>query len=70
VREIKNHPLVEEWEVIPSKNSVRVNFSGKPEDSADLLRSLVSTGIPITEFHCTQEDLETIFLKLGHKQAS
>ncbi|MCW9680944.1 ABC transporter ATP-binding protein [Dolichospermum planctonicum UHCC 0167] len=70
VREIKNHPLVEEWEVILSKNSVRVNFSGKPEDSADLLRSLVSTGIPITEFHCTQEDLETIFLKLGHKQAS
>jgi ABC-2 type transport system ATP-binding protein len=70
VREIKNHPLVEEWEVIPSKNSVRVNFSGKPEDAADLLRSLVSIGIPITEFHCTQEDLETIFLKLGHKQAS
>ncbi|WP_071188723.1 ABC transporter ATP-binding protein [Trichormus sp. NMC-1] len=70
VRELKNHPLVEEWEVIPSKNSVRVNFSGKEEDCADLLRSLVSTGIPLTDFHCTQEDLETIFLKLGHKQAS
>jgi ABC-2 type transport system ATP-binding protein len=49
---------------------VRVIFSGKPEDYADLLRSLVSAKIPITEFHCTQEDLETIFLKLGHKQAS
>lgn len=70
VRELKNHPLVEEWEVIPSKNSVRVNFSGKEEDCADLLRSLISTGIPLTDFHCTQEDLETIFLKLGHKQAS
>ncbi|BAZ87548.1 ABC transporter ATP-binding protein [Dolichospermum compactum] len=70
VSELKNHPLVEEWELILSRNSVRVNFSGKPEDSADLLRSLVSAGIPLTEFHCTQEDLETIFLKLGHKQAS
>jgi ABC-2 type transport system ATP-binding protein len=49
---------------------VRVNFSGKQEDCADLLRSLVKAGVPLTDFHCTQEDLETIFLKLGHKQAS
>ncbi|MBD2384068.1 ABC transporter ATP-binding protein [Cylindrospermum sp. FACHB-282] len=70
VAELKNQPLVEEWEVIPSKNSVRVNFSGKQEDSAELLRSLISAGIPLTNFHCTQEDLESIFLKLGHKQAS
>lgn len=70
VREIKNYPFVEEWEVIHSKNSVRVNFSGTQEETAELLRSLISTGIPLTDFHCTQEDLETIFLKLGHKQAS
>jgi ABC-2 type transport system ATP-binding protein len=70
VDELKNHPFVQEWEVITGKNSVRVNFSGKQEDSADLLRALVSAGIPLTEFHPTQEDLETIFLKLGHKQAS
>jgi ABC-2 type transport system ATP-binding protein len=70
VSALKNHPLVEAWEVISAKNSVLVNFSGKEEDSADLLRSLISTGIPLTNFHCTQEDLETIFLKLGHQQAS
>ncbi|MEA5550424.1 ABC transporter ATP-binding protein [Anabaena cylindrica UHCC 0172] len=70
VSEIKNYPLVEEWEVIPGNNSLRVNFSGTQEDCAELLRSLISTGIPLTNFHCTQEDLETIFLKLGHKQAS
>lgn len=69
-REIKKHPQVEEWEVIPEKNSLRVNFLGGDEDSAELLRLLVAEGIPIKEFHCTQEDLETIFLKLGHKQAS
>lgn len=70
VSELKNHPLVEEWEVIHNQNSVRVNFSGTQEETAELLRSLISTGIPLTNFHCTQEDLETIFLKLGHKQAS
>ncbi|ACK66269.1 ABC transporter related [Rippkaea orientalis PCC 8801] len=69
-RELKHHPKVEEWEVIPEKNSLRVNFSGGDEESADLLRSLIHQGLPIREFHCTQEDLETIFLKLGHKQVS
>jgi ABC-2 type transport system ATP-binding protein len=70
VREVKHHSLVEEVEVITGQNSVRVNFSGKQEDSVELLRSLISAGIPLTNFHPTQEDLETIFLKLGHKQAS
>jgi ABC-2 type transport system ATP-binding protein len=70
INELKNQSLVEELQVISGKNSVRLNFSGKEEDSAELLRSLIHSGIPITDFHCTQEDLETIFLKLGHKQAS
>lgn len=70
IAKVKNHPLVEELAVISDKNRVRVNFSGTQEDCAELLRSLVSDGIPLTDFHCTQEDLETIFLKLGHKQAS
>ena len=68
--ELKNNSCVQEWEIMSVKNSVRVNFSGKQEDCADLLRSLIQANIPVSEFHCTQEDLETIFLKLGHKQAS
>ncbi|WP_315790298.1 ABC transporter ATP-binding protein [Fischerella sp. JS2] len=68
--ELKNNSFVQEWEIMSVKNSVRVNFSGKQEDCADLLRSLIQANIPVSEFHCTQEDLETIFLKLGHKQAS
>ena len=68
--ELKHHSLVEEWEVLPDKNSLQVYFSGNQEDSANLLRSIITAGIPLTEFHCTAEDLETIFLKLGHKQAS
>ena len=68
--ELKNHPLVEDWEVLPGQERLRVYFAGTREDCALLLRSLVSLGIPLSEFYCTQEDLETIFLKLGHKQAS
>lgn len=70
VSELRNHHYVEDLEKLPDKNSVRVNFSGNQEDVAELLRSLILSGIPITDFHCTQEDLESIFLKLGHKQAS
>lgn len=69
VAELKNHPLVEDCQVVEGQRAC-VHFAGKPEDRAQLLRSLVISGIPITEFHCTQEDLETIFLKLGHQQAS
>jgi ABC-2 type transport system ATP-binding protein len=68
--ELKNYPLVQEIEPILGKNQIRVDFTGNPEESAMLLRSLVEAGIPLTEFHCTQEDLETIFLKLGHQQVS
>lgn len=68
--ELRNHSQVEEWEEMPDPQSLRVYFSGTAEDNANLLRALVEAGIPLREFHCTQEDLETIFLKLGHKQAS
>lgn len=68
--ELKNFPWVESWEIIPETQQVCVEFSGSPEDAANLLRELVMANIPLTEFHCAQEDLETIFLKMGHKQAS
>jgi len=70
IAELKNHSWVAGWEVLPGTQNLRVNFSGSPENCAMLLRSLITAGIPLTEFHCTQEDLETIFLKLGHQQAS
>jgi ABC-2 type transport system ATP-binding protein len=68
--ELKSYPKVEGFEPIVGTDQLRVHFSGSPAESAELLRSLVTAGIPLTEFHCTQEDLETIFLKLGHQQAS
>lgn len=68
--ELKNNPLVEDWEILPEPGRMRIHFSGGQEDCAQLLQSLVNAGIPLTEFQCSQEDLETIFLKLGHQQAS
>ncbi|HEY9618339.1 MAG TPA: ABC transporter ATP-binding protein [Microcoleaceae cyanobacterium] len=68
--ELKNCPHIEGMEVLTGTAKVRVHFSGTSEDSAELLRSLIHAGIPLTEFQPTQENLETIFLKLGHQQAS
>jgi ABC-2 type transport system ATP-binding protein len=68
--ELKHCYWVENWEVIPDTRQVKVHFSGSEEDAANLLRSLITSHIPISEFHCTQEDLESIFLKLGYQQAS
>ena len=67
--ELSKNPLVQEWQSL-TENSLRVNFSGGAEDSANLLRSLIAANIPLTGFHCQEEDLESIFLKLGHQQAS
>ncbi len=69
-RELRKNPLVKEWEVIPGSNRLKVNFAGGEWESAELLRTLVTAGISLTEFQYTQEDLETIFFKLGHQQAS
>ena len=68
--ELKNNPLVEGWENLKKDNTLKVNFSGTPEDSSVLLKQLINQEIPVSEFHCTTEDLETIFLKMGHQQVS
>ncbi|WP_229640459.1 ABC transporter ATP-binding protein [Waterburya agarophytonicola] len=67
---LRQNAFVETWEMMPERDRLKVNFTGEKQDCADLLRSLILADIPLTEFHCIQEDLETIFLKLGHQQAS
>jgi ABC-2 type transport system ATP-binding protein len=70
VKVLKHYPGVSDWEILVKTQQVQVAFSGGLEEQAELLRSLVSQGIPIHEFHCVQEDLESIFLRLGHQQTS
>lgn len=68
--ELQQHAHIDGMEVIPGTQRLKVYFSGDTSASVTLLRSLIEAGIPLTEFHPTQEDLESIFLKLGHQQAS
>ncbi|MBW4691446.1 MAG: ABC transporter ATP-binding protein [Lyngbya sp. HA4199-MV5] len=68
--ELSHCPQVDGVEVLPDTQNLCVHFSGGVEEAADLLRSLINAGIPITEFHRTQESLESIFLKMGHQQTS
>jgi ABC-2 type transport system ATP-binding protein len=67
---LKGHTLVSKIEAIVGINQVRVGFGGTEADAAELLRSLIHAEIPINNFQCIQEDLETIFLKLGHNRTS
>ena len=70
ITELKQASSVTAWKRMESSQSLRLEFSGDMAASAELLRSLIEAGIPITEFHRQQEDLESIFLKLGHQQVS
>jgi ABC-2 type transport system ATP-binding protein len=69
-RELKYHHLVEEIETNIGTNQVKISFSGTEPEAAELLKALIHAGIPLTNFQCIQEDLESIFLKMGHQQAS
>jgi ABC-2 type transport system ATP-binding protein len=69
LQQLSHHPLVNSWEVI-DHHRLKIDFQGGASDGAELLRSLILADIPLTEFHPSQEDLESIFLKLGHQQTS
>jgi len=70
VAKLENRPGIEWVEVVAGQSTICAHFAGDQTICAELLRSLIQDGIPITGFHRTQEDLETIFLKLGHQQVS
>ncbi|MFN5513834.1 MAG: ABC transporter ATP-binding protein [Cyanobacteriota bacterium] len=67
---LKTEGQVGEIQVEEDGRSLLCRYSGAPEEMADLLRVLVESRIPITEFHTEQEDLESLFFKLGHQQVS
>jgi ABC-2 type transport system ATP-binding protein len=67
---LQRSQLVQEVEVVAGVSVVRVQLAGTIEDCAALLKYLIEAGLPISNFHRTQETLENIFLKLGYKQTS
>ncbi len=69
--QLRRCPDVERWQVDSTTQQVKAQFKGDQQAAADLLRSLMAAHIPLYNFQCMQEDLETIFLdKLDHKQVS
>lgn len=68
--ELNQCSWVQGWERVPGNQQVRVQFSGTPNHAAELLRHLVTANIPIHDFKCSQEELETIFLRMEHQQTS
>jgi ABC-2 type transport system ATP-binding protein len=68
-RELKNFPLVRSWERV-SDRSLQVEFTGEDPEAADLLKSLMQANISIAQFHHTPANLESLFMQLGHEQAS
>ncbi len=67
---LQRSQLVQEVEVVAGVSVVRVQLAGTIEECAALLKYLIEAGVPISNFHRTQETLENIFLKLGYKQTS
>jgi ABC-2 type transport system ATP-binding protein len=49
---------------------LRAEFAGNEHDRAQLLQHILAAGIPITDFHATQENLESIFLKMDYQRTS
>ncbi|MGD1909235.1 MAG: ABC transporter ATP-binding protein [Leptolyngbyaceae cyanobacterium] len=52
----------------PASGQIQAQFSGDADQAAEVLRSLVEARIPLYDFHCTQDSLEEIFVKIGHTQ--
>jgi ABC-2 type transport system ATP-binding protein len=64
-----NYPQVSCVEV-RGERSVRAEFSGTEVEGARLLQVLVNAEIPVTAFHVTQENLESIFLKMDYQRTA
>ena len=67
---LKTLAHIGEITLLPNGRSLIFRYGGSPEATVDLLRTLVASQLPITEFQTLQEDLETLFFKLGHQQVS
>jgi ABC-2 type transport system ATP-binding protein len=45
-------------------NELRFDFTGQPEDQADLLRALVNEGFPVVEYLDEEANLEDLFMRV------
>jgi ABC-2 type transport system ATP-binding protein len=50
--------------------TLKMLFAGDDRDRAQLLQTLLSHNLAITDFHIVQEDLESIFLKMDYQRTA
>lgn len=68
--ELQHYPQVQGIENHPEQPTLRVEFRGSEAEAAELLRSLLAANIKLYNFHYAFDDLESVFMKLGHQQAT
>ncbi|NJL01780.1 MAG: ABC transporter ATP-binding protein [Spirulinaceae cyanobacterium RM2_2_10] len=68
--ELRRCPQVQGWEALSEAQTWRVAFDGTEAEASALLQALVQAGVAMVQFRYERDDLEQIFLSLGHQQAS
>jgi ABC-2 type transport system ATP-binding protein len=66
---LANYPQVSRVESV-GELAVQLEFAGSDADRANLLQALLAAQIPVTDFHSTQENLESIFLKMDYQRTA
>lgn len=67
---LSNRAEVSAIEVTDSSTTLKVLFTGDAAARSKLLRDAIGLGLDITDFHVTQENLESIFLKMDYQRTA
>ena len=67
---LSNRAEVSAIEVTDSSTTLKVVFLGDIAARSQLLRDAIGLGLDITDFHATQENLESIFLKMDYQRTA
>lgn len=67
---LSNRAEVSAIEVTGSLTTLKVLFTGDAAARSQLLRDAIGLGLDITDFHVTQENLESIFLKMDYQRTA
>jgi len=69
-KQLCHYDGIENYQMQPDHNQIKVTFNGTEQEKYQLLRSLLASGFSITEFYTEKQDLENLFLQLDHQQPS
>ena len=67
---LSNRAEVSAIEATDSSTTLKVVFTGDIAARSQLLRDAIGLGLDITDFHATQENLESIFLKMDYQRTA